>query len=441
MSRKGLFYSTRTQPEQLGALLVCLLCVPGAAMSVFLTVAKFRSEYRCDASILSACSFGWFDCNRVLDSAWATPLYRLPISVYSTAYYLVLFGLGCAALWYPVRLLAVVRPMILSLAWIGLVAVLCLMAYAYLVVESACSYCIVIYGITSTIFLAASLMNPRGHRAGLRELLAPMRRRGAVWLLACLSFLALVSAQMVRYFGGVAKVEFDRCLAESELPQSTLDVGARRPRTQISVFLDLACEFCRREYEGWRSFVAEHPADYRLVVYHYVRAGSCVPPRFPWLSAKAEKNGSCEAAQAVECAELYQKGAGLRMVDTLFKMQERSSPYFHMESIAEAAREIGIDVPPEGMEHPFLRCITSGKTATIIAEHAHFALEQNNRSTPITYLTFYDEKGRRLPQMIHIKGAKNYGSVEKTLATARRAAEDASAPITAVEEAPAAEER
>lgn len=426
MSRKELFY--RSNPEQIGAMLVCLMSVPGMAVSVFLTLAKFRSEYRCDSSILSACSFGeWFDCNRVLDSPWATPIYRLPISVYSTAYYLVLFGLGLAALWYPTRLLPVVRPMILWLAWVGLLAVVCLMMYAYHAVESACSYCIIVYGITFTTFLAAWLMNPRGHLAGLRELFSSSRRRGAVGFLAFLAFLALVSAQMVQYFGSVNRVEFDRCLSESFLPPSSLQTEVKRPRAQISVFLDLACEFCRREYDGWRVFVAQHPEEYRLVVYHYVRAGACVPPRFPWQSAKAERNNSCEAAQAVECVEKLLPAGGLPMVDALFKMQERESPFFNELNLAEAAREAGLkDVPLESRDHPFFECIKGRAMTSLIAEHAYFAMEQGNSSTPVTYLTFFDDKGQPLPRMIHIKGAKNYGSVERTLAIARRAAEGAS---------------
>lgn len=430
MSRKERL--NRLPPDQLGAMLVCLMSVPGAAVSVFLTVAKFRSEYRCDSAILTACSYGeWFDCNRVLDSPWATPIYRLPISVYSTAYYLVLFGLGCAALWYPLRLLPVVRPMILWLAWAGLFAVAGLMSYAFFTVESACSYCVVIYGITLTIFLAAWLMNPRGHVAGLRALSSPgLRRRGAVGLLALLSFLALVSAQMVQYFSNAARLEFDRCLSDGGfLPHSTLMTATKRPRTQISVFLDLACEFCRREYETWRDFVAGHPEDHQLVVYHYVRAGACVPPKFPWSSAKAERNDSCAAAQAVECAEELVAGAGMKMVDALFTMQEREPPFFSLPNLGEAARASGLaDVPHEGVDHPFFECIKSRRTASAIAEHALFAMEQNIASTPVTYLTFFDDKAQQLPRMIHIKGAKNYGSVERTLAIARKAAEDASGP-------------
>lgn len=405
-------------------MLVALLSLPGALLSVFLTIAKFRSEYRCDSSILSACASSVFDCNRVLDSAWAEVL-KLPISVYSTAYYLVLGGLACAALWHPIRLLAVVRPMILWMAWAGLLAVVMLGSYAFFVVESACSYCVVIYGITVSIFLGAALMHPGGQRAGLRELLAPVRRRGSVWLLAFLAFLALVSAQMVGFFSGVTKVEFESCLAVGELPPSALETGSKRARVQVAVFLDLACEFCRREYEGWRRFVAEHPAEYRLKVYHYARDGACVPADFPWMSWKSSKHASCEAAQAVECAERFKSGSGLAMIDALFALQESGAPYFETTKIAAAAREVGIPVAQDTMDDPFLRCMVSKATTAAILQHARYAWGQGFTSTPVTYLTFYDEKGRALPRMIYVKGAKNYGSVEKTLQHARKAAEQA----------------
>lgn len=405
-------------------MLVALFSLPGALLSVFLTIAKFRSEYRCDSSILSACASSWFDCNRVLDSPWST-MFRLPISVFSTAFFLVLGGLAWAALWNPIRLLVVVRPMILWMAWAGLLAVVTLASYAYFGVESACSYCVAIYGITLSVFLAASLMHPGGHRAGLMELFAPVRRRGSVWLLAFLAFLALVSAQMVRFFSGVTKMEFDSCLTDGELPPSALETGSKRARVQIAVFLDLACEFCRREYDGWRRFVAEHPAEYRLKVYHYARDGACVPPDFPWFSWKSAKHASCEAAQGVECAERFKPGAGLAMIDALFALQDTGAPYFEVTKIAAAARAIGISVAQETLDDPFIRCLTSKETTPTILQHARYAWDQGLTSTPVTYLTFYDEKGRDLPRMIYVKGAKNYGSVEKTLQLARKAAEQA----------------
>lgn len=429
MARRNLWQ--RLHADQTGAVLVCLFSAAGALLSVFLTIAKFRSEYRCDAWLLTACSFwDWFDCNRVLDSYWATPFYRLPISVYATAYYFVLAGLAWAALSSPRRLLPVVRPLILWMAWAGLGVVAFLAFYAYVIVESACSYCVVIYGITLAIFLSASLMNPQGHRAGLLALFTPARSRGSVMLLVTLAFLALVSAQMVQYLRNANQVEFDRCMSEGGLPESDVGYRGQQPEAQISVFMDLACEFCRREYDVWRDFVVANPGRYRLAVYHYARAGTCVPPDFPWLSAKAEKNASCDAAQAIECVERELPGAGMRMVDALFELQGLEPPLFDYTRLGEAARKVGLtDVPTDdGLDHPFFECLRNHETAAFVQEHAIFAMDQGLRSTPVTYLTFFRKDGSSVPRMIHIKGAKQYGSIERTLAAARAAAEGRAQP-------------
>lgn len=425
MLRRGLFQ--RLHPDQIGALLVCLLSAPGVLLSSFLTIAKFRSEYRCDAWLLSACSFwDWFDCNRVLQSFWATPFYRLPISVYSTAYYLVLFGLGVAALSSSRRILPVVRPIILWMAWIGFSLIIFLGAYAYFVVGSACSYCLVIYGLTLAILLSATIMNPQGHRVGLAAMFEPKTARGGVVLLVTLVFLALVSAQMVQYRRGASRFELEQCATGGLLPESDVQSAARAPEVQISLFVDLACEHCKREYEVWRSLVAGQPEKYRLAIYHYARTGDCVPPDFRWYSGTAEKNYSCDAAQAVECVERELPDAGLRMVDALFALQGGEAPLFGPDRLVAAARQAGLtDLPdgPDALAHPFYKCLQGKKTVALASDHATFLMDQGILSTPVTYLTFFRKDGRPRPRMIMIKGAKHYNNLEKFLRAAQEAAE------------------
>lgn len=404
---------------------MCLFSAPGALMSAFLTVIKFRSEYRCDTSLLNACSsWDWFDCNSVLSSPWATPFAKLPISVYSTAFYIVLFGLGLSALGSPRRLLPVVRPMILWMAWTGTGAVTCLFCYAYLVVGSGCSYCTVIYGLTLTILLAASIMNPGGHRAGLAALFVRTASRGGVWVLAILAFMALISVQMVQYLR-VAQVDVANCTSEvGLLPESDVMVKAEHPRAEIAVFIDLACEFCKKEYEMWRQFVADaRPGQYRLAVYHYARNGKCVPDAYDRDDRKATANDSCLAALAVECAEREMPGAGLRMVDKLFALQGGNTPLFDEERVADAARAAGLkDIPRDSRDGPFLQCLQDKEPAPFVREHGRFCIDQGIVSTPVTYLTFYEDDGSPLPLVIHLLGNKDYRNIDRLLEAARTAA-------------------
>ena len=81
--------SSQQLSHELGACaLLCLLSVPGVLLSVFLTLIKFSSDYRCDTAMLSACSIGQiFDCTYVLSSG-PSILFKLPISAYSTGFYL-----------------------------------------------------------------------------------------------------------------------------------------------------------------------------------------------------------------------------------------------------------------------------------------------------------------------------------------------------------------
>ena len=420
-------WSQRVQAEIVACTILCMLSIPGALLSVFLTIVKFRSDYRCDHAMLSACSIGdWFDCNRVLDSQ-ASTLLKLPISAYSTGYYLIVLVLAGTVLWRP-RMLSVLRPILLWLSWIGLLAVAWLAFYATFLVGGLCSYCIVIYGLTTAMFLATMMLHPQGLRSGLRSLFVPWRQRqGSILLLTSLAFLASVSIQMVQYRRNAAQLHFDpKCvLSDGDLPETNLHAGSDRPTAQIALFVDLACQHCRREFEFWRAFVAAKPADHALAIYHYAREGDCLPGTSGGLSNVAAQNFSCLAAQAAECAERLRPdtGAGLAMVGALFELQDQGTPYFTELRLVAAAHAIGFtDVPEDSFDHPFHHCIRNHETISQIAEHARFALDQGLVTPPVTYLTFFMPNGARLPRVIRIKGAKQYGSAENTLAEARAVA-------------------
>ncbi|HEY0133732.1 MAG TPA: vitamin K epoxide reductase family protein [Nannocystis sp.] len=406
--------------------LLCLLSIPGVVLSVFLTLVKFRSDYRCDYAMLSACSIGqWFDCNHVLSSD-ASIVLKLPISAYSTGYYLAVFGLAVAALWRP-RMLPVLRPLLLWLGWIGLLVVLGLASYTVFVLREGCSYCFIIYSLTAAIFLTTALMHPQGHWQGLRALLVPWRpRQGGVLLLTGLAFLALISVQMVQY-RRAANIVFDsKCLVSNMvLPETHLRTQAPRITAQISLFVDFSCHHCRREFEFWRDFVAANPDEYVFEVYHFARDGECMREADRGFSNQATRNYSCLAAQAAECAEKLRPGTGMAMVSALFNLQDRGSPpYFTELSIGEAASSVGFEaIPKENFEHPFYTCVREDKQViTHIAGHTRYILENGIVDPPVTYITSYDADGQALPRLVQSQGAKQHASPLKTLQVARKAA-------------------
>lgn len=418
------------QPRQLNhelgaCALLCLLSVPGVLLSVFLTLIKFASDYRCDKAMLSACSIGhFFDCNSVLSSG-ASVVFKLPISAYSTGYYLAILSLAVAVLWRP-RLLPVVRPVLLWLAWIGLLIVLGLAGYTAFVLREACSYCFLIYGLTLAIFLTTATMHPQGHRAGLRALVVPWRpRQGGVLLLTGLAFLALVSVQMVLYRRNAANLELDaKCLVQdSGFPQTNLRTRTQAPRlsAHISLFVDLSCHHCRKEFESWHTFVAANPDAYVLEVYHFARTGDCMRTAKRGFSGQADRHYSCLAAKAAECAEKLRPGAGLPMMAALFALQDSGEPsYFTEKSVGAAATSVGIEGIGDDLDHPFYACVQDDRKVTAhIVRHTNFILDRGIVDPPVTYITSYDENGEALPNIARIRGRKQY-SPAQVLQEARR---------------------
>lgn len=424
----------RPDPLATGAMYLILAGVPGVLLSAFLTVVKFRSLFRCDFALLAACSS---DCSAVLSSNGSV-LFGIPVSIYSTAYYLVLLGLATAVLTRPERTLPIARPLLLILAWAGLVASLVLAGYSALIVGGYCQYCMVIYGLNVTVFLATSLMHPEGPVQGLRALARRRVWQSTTTLIAGLSFLALVSVQMMWYRLSAVELHIERqCVVDrGQLPGTVLHTATpAKPWVQVALFVDFSCQFCRDEFRVWKDYVAQHQDTLSLAVFHYAREDRCIPDDFRSLSSSAQQNHSCRAARAVECAELLQPGSGLSMIDALFALQLEGSPYFTAARVGEAAKRAGLaDVPtdmesPATFKHPFYTCLDDDDSveAHRIRSHAEFGRSQQLTETPATYLIFFDKNGHPRPSMVKIRGAKRYGDVEETLRQAEQRVIEATA--------------
>lgn len=425
-------------PELTATALLWLLSLSGLLLSAFLTVAKFRSTFRCDESLLSACGT-MFECGRVLTSSRSL-LFSVPISIFSASYYAVLLGLATAVLIRPNRNLAVIGPL---LSWLVLAGAAIVGYYAFaatVFLRSSCGYCMAVYAIQLALLLTVVLMQPGGYFASLVAVWAQLRARGGVALIAGLGFVALSSTQMVLYRNGSASMRVEpRCIVQGRgLPETTLRTPATAPEVEIGLFVDLACPSCRTEFLAWMDDAEASGGRYQVSVYHYAREGDCVPRNFSATSPDSVNNHSCDAAVAVECAaklvgerqpDLDKRpavaaAAGLQMMRQVFELQRKSEPYFGQMRLAEAARAIGLEVDTADREgDPFMKCLEDPTIRERIREHARFGVAQNLMETPGIFVLFFDGD---IPsdRMLLFRGAKAFGDVDEAMRRLRHQLED-----------------
>jgi hypothetical protein len=246
-------------------------------------------------------------------------------------------------------------------------------------------------------------------------------------MLTGLAFLALVSIEMVLYRRGAANLEFDvDCLVrDNSFPATNLRTQTQSPNitAHISLFFDLSCRHCRREFNFWHDFVVQNPDAYVLELYHFARSGDCMLTAKRGFSGSADHHNSCLAAKASECVEKLRPGAGIPMVSALFALQDSGdSSYFTEESVGQAATAVGIaGISSTSFDHPFYTCLRDDRAVTAhIARHTRYILERGIVDPPVTYITSYDSDGQELPGALQIHGAKQYTSPQQALQEARR---------------------
>ena len=236
--------------------MVCLLSLPGMLVSIFLTIVKFRSAYRCDFSWFSACTGEFAECGRVIASDLSM-FGPLPVSAFSTAIFAVMLGLAIATLRSPSKMTPDTRPLLLALATISLLSVVVLGGYATFVIGGYCSYCVVIYACTATLFLSVALLHPQGLRTGYRVLFSKRTLRSSALLFSLLSLMALLSVQHWLYRTNAADISFgEECIVNSgQLPDTTIRLGPEHARAEIALFLDPSCNHCRSEFDRYYDLV------------------------------------------------------------------------------------------------------------------------------------------------------------------------------------------
>ncbi len=362
--------------DVVGALAIWCFCLQGLALSVLLTTLKFRADSSCDEDLLGACPLAAAGaCATVLTDSWATVL-GAPLTVYSAAFYLVVAALALITVCgRDTRRFT--GPLLLALAWAGVLASLVLAARAGLVLRALCPYCLFLYVVQAGVLVAARLMNPWG----LRGAWARLDRRALVIAgLVGLAFVTVTNVQRALLRRAtLATLRGDLSPCEVRLvaiPQSPLVVrGPAEPRLIAAVFLDLACPHCRDEFDFWPRFVAAAPWPIEVRFFHFP-ATSCDLDSLVAGAPDLSPNRSCDAARALHCiTTLAEPGRGLAVAAALFSAQDQSGPFFPPERLAAVARDFGVPADPAraAADDPLFGCMTDPETTDAVARDMRFA--------------------------------------------------------------------
>jgi uncharacterized membrane protein len=347
--------------------------VPGLVLSALLTVLRLRSDHRCDDTFMGACSGdGLLACSTVLSDAWATVL-GLPLTVYASAYFLVMLGLAAATLMSPRTLRPLVRPVLLLASWAGLAIAVALAVYAVFGLGALCLYCLFLDGVCLGVFLAAVLAN-RGRVLPRR---GPRGQLGATLMVAsvaALGFLTAVTVQralVLRYRNAAAEAEALRpcvvALRELEVPALRLPSPAGPPTHIAALFLDLACPHCKAEYGFWRAYqveLAERGVAVELQLFHFPR--DCSPE--PGVS-DVSRARACDAARAQLCMGRGDSERGLGVFERMFA--EQAEP-FTSEHLALLAGAFAVEADAGSADSPLFACMRSPEIAAELRRHLSF---------------------------------------------------------------------
>lgn len=401
--------------DLLGMLAIWLFALPAAILAGLLTVLKFRSDYQCDAGLLSSCHRGWFTCATIFQDNWST-IAGLPLTVYAAAFYAVLAVLAGLTLWMPRRMASIARTAVLVFAWGGLLVTLALAAYALLALRAMCLYCTYFYGVNVAVFVAARLMHPRGTTDGLR-LLVRAPETAAVLAVAVLGLVTGVLVQRASYLRAIAGTDpyaLRPCVTRlgGLEPSDIVATSAGEPAFVVKLFVDLDCPYCRDELQMWRELVAASPggAALELRVYQYPR-GVC-----DMSGQRLDSSPSCNAARALLCltAGLADAEQAMIRLERMFALQDAPGQHFSHESLARVAREFGHDADPTrpAEADPFFQCMQSVATTATLHRHVRLARDVGELRAAPGALIIPLVDGRPRGEATQVHGRKPRAQIE-----------------------------
>jgi uncharacterized membrane protein len=397
-----------------GAAAALALSLCGAGVGVYLTVLKFRMAFTPCASTKGACAIAGMSCEDALQSSWST-LLGLPISLWGSAFYLVVAVVAGGLLLRPDFLRGAARPLLLGLAFFDIAVSAVYGTYAFAILKAPCPYCLSLY-VISALLLMCALFAVHGAPRGLWKRLTTRRQADLLDAVFIASAVFIVGAglQSVVYQSARRFVDAQTGCAKpsAELPATTIVAGAGDPKVGVALFLDLSCPHCYSEFRNvglaLRSKELDVPT--RVLVFHTPRA-ACDPEEFPagfpLHHPDAFNGGACLAARAAECVEKLRPGAGFDMMAALFALQQdpdpSGGPLFTPVRVANKAVDIGLEIDPDDPDNELFQCINTDTSAlSRITSHQKYAVDQDYKKVPIGY-AFPIEAGKpRLDAVNHL---------------------------------------
>lgn len=369
--------------------MITLFSTPALVFSVFLTVLKFRTEYRCDSFSLNTCSSG---CTIALSDP-LSEVWGLPLTVYSTGFYAALLLASLALGAWPRAMTSRMQLPLLALGASGLFVSIFLATYAALVLETWCELCTVLYTANLGVFLAARLLNPegliRGLARGLRRMSLSQVIVGAALASALLAVVLVQKRLWARYAAdatltrpqSAVSCEEHRLTALPSTPYKLPSTGA--PEVVVAMFFDLACPHCRKEFEFWLEYQREHAEFLQVEFFHFSGDPACGRLDSPGLKLQS----SCLGALALQCLSELQPGAEIDHMRALFAMQGegRAAPIFSPESLAALGDQRGAPT--------LLDCVRSREVLQQIGPHIEFGVHHGLRSPPAALIIPMEQRG------------------------------------------------
>lgn len=363
--------------ETFGAVALTLFSLPALVFSVFLTVLKFRTSFRCDGFMHNVCSSG---CDVALGDKWSVVL-GMPISAFGTAFYLVVLALAVIVGAWPFIFAPIARVPLLVLGTAGLAVSLLLGTYAAFGLGVWCIYCSVLYVANVGIFLSARLLNSEGLFRSLRHGLRRINLlSGVLWWAAISAFVAFVIVQKrmySHYASGAlrARLQHTSLSCEEEglrtLPPTNFKLESDGPpEVIVALFFDLACPHCRREAEFWREYQKEHRDFLQVEFFHLSADPAC--GRLD--STPLRNNESCNGALALECFNSQVGGDPIVNLERFFALQGQEQPYFSEKNRAALAAAHGV----QGLTE----CMNASETFKRVHQHIEFGVTMKFTSPP-----------------------------------------------------------
>lgn len=402
--------------QAVAAVWTALVAFLGLAACGAFTYVKYRSDYACDDSYLSACStaFG-SDCSATFSSPWAT-LAGLPITIYGTGFYAVALVVAVSVLLQK-RLLGGAERVFLLFAGLADVGVsIVLAAYAKVALHTVCAYCATLY-VVSALFLGCVLwLNARGTREALREGLGFgwLRRTAGPPLVVVVSLAVIATIpQAWGYRVAQAAVGVADCPADvTPMPVTEVRDGASAPQWMFADFLDPSCPHCRHQYRAFGALLADprYKDSVQVQTFLYPRQPNspCAPPGFDVRAPEAHQD-PCLAAIAVVCAERLKPKSGAAMMGRVLDLQGKETPWFSLQAVKREAAALGIDGARMS------KCLDDDSAAKVVRAHVAFGMAQGIVNTPRLYAIPVVGGSPQRGRALRFEGGKSMQVYERVL--------------------------